>query len=88
MKISEWKLVFHEKSFTLSLASIMRFKANLEMVLFLGSFIVGVGKRSLQNRRYLFCVFPGERGQARGEREVRDTRDRSIDRSFAVCAPR
>ena len=29
---------------------------------------------SLQNRRYLLR-FSGERGQARGEREVRDTRD-------------
>ena len=31
---------------------------------------------SLQNRRYFFAFFRrGEQGQARGEREVRDTRD-------------
>ena len=40
---------------------------------------------SLQNRRYFFWRFSGERGQARGEHEVRDTRDRRDAKKSRAC---
>ena len=40
---------------------------------------------SLQNRRYFFLRFSGERGQARGEHEVRDTRDRRGTKKSRAC---
>ena len=39
---------------------------------------------SLQNRRYFFWRFSGERGRARGEHEVRDTREEGREKKSRV----